>query len=112
MADAALMLVSGAILASPVLSLGIMIMLVILSRQISRQIGSIVAQNQVPLRSTMPLPAPMPGVVEQQKPVKVVKKAEEPPKPLFVCPKCEKTFDDEKKLKRHFGMAHYQEIEV
>lgn len=48
-------------------------------------------------------------------------KLEEPPMPpvapTFTCKRCtakgvEKVFTDEKRLKRHIGMAHYQDLEV
>lgn len=34
------------------------------------------------------------------------------PEPVFKCKTCGKEFPEEKKLKRHFGMSHYQDLEV
>lgn len=41
----------------------------------------------------------------------------EPETPVFQCKRCadkgvEKIFQDEKRLKRHIGMAHYQDLEI
>lgn len=38
---------------------------------------------------------------------------EKPPEPeIFSCRKCGKDFKDKKKLQRHIGMAHYQDLEI
>ena len=42
-------------------------------------------------------PKPLPPAVEPE---------------VFKCKKCQKEFPEEKKLKRHFGMVHYQDLEV
>lgn len=62
------------------------------------------------------------GVVEQPEPqpIKQAIKMPEPmpiktrqiPKQVFKCPKCSKQFKDEKTVKRHYGMAHYADIEL
>ena len=49
----------------------------------------------------------------EQKPVPVPEPKPEPKKPAtFKCRKCGKPFPEEKKLKRHIGMAHYQDLEI
>lgn len=36
----------------------------------------------------------------------------EPPKPAFLCKVCQKPFENEKKLRRHFGMVHYDILKM
>lgn len=44
------------------------------------------------------------------KPPKPEAKAEE--KKVFKCKHCGKEFEEEKKLRRHFGMAHYDKLDI
>ena len=54
-----------------------------------------------------------PEVIEKEvkQPQKEVAEKEEPPE-IFKCRKCNKEFNDKKKLQRHIGMAHYQDLKI
>lgn len=49
-----------------------------------------------------------PFTVQQPQPAPV----EEVKQFIFRCKHCEKEFNDEKKLRRHVGMAHYDKLEI
>jgi len=82
--------------------------------------------NQPPLQVPVPDPLDIPPVppqnyappqqpVVQPQPVNVQQPTPPPvaeTKDDFICPKCNKEFPDEKKLKRHYGMAHYADLEL
>jgi len=54
---------------------------------------------------------PTPTPVERTEPIEVKEEKIEPEQ-IFKCPKCNKEFKSEQKLQRHYGMAHYKEIEI
>lgn len=54
---------------------------------------------------------PVPVLAKQiRKPIPTM--PPEAPKLKFTCKHCQKEFDDEKKLRRHIGMAHYDTLEI
>lgn len=81
-----------------VLSIGVLALNSILSAISPEQVSRPVTYPQVQPQPSMPMPEPpLPPP---------------PPKLPFVCKYCQKPFTDEKKLRRHIGMAHLDMIQI
>lgn len=73
------------------------------------------SEPKYPPQFSQQVPMPMHRqVVEQPLPPPPMPQAAEPKQKIkkFICNICKKEFPDEKKLRRHFGMAHWQSISL
>ena len=71
---------------------------------------------QEPIPIPIPVPEPVPIPIPVPKPIPIIGQPEvvkvKQPVQVFKCPKCNKQFKNEKLVKRHYGMAHYADLEI
>lgn len=102
-----------------VLIVGMLLLLVIILFLIIR------TKKQIMNISIDHIPTPVSEPQSQQPQPEIINKTQPPPVALipqppkqpkqietFKCKKCNKEFNDKKKLQRHIGMAHYQDLEI